>query len=689
MKSKTGLSHLRSANVSQFWFGAAYYPEHWDDKTRASDPGKMAKAGFNIARMAEFAWNIMEPKENSFEFSFFDDIINKLAEKGISTMLCTPTAAPPCWLTMKHPETLRINDNGIPMSFGSRQHCCHSNPVFRKYSKKITLRMAGHFRDNPNVVGWQTDNELNCHFSECHCPSCQKEFQEFLKLKYKRDIDLLNRAWGTAFWAQTYSAFEQISTPKNLKPAYLNPAHQLDYYRFINYNVTRFQHDQVEILRNSQSRWFITHNGTFQHIDYRGKFTEDLDFLGYDFYPFFCANPGDRAGNSAFNLDAMRSLSGNFMIPEHQSGPGGQAPYFHDNPEPGEIRCTTYRSIAHGADSLLYFRWRTCRFGAEEYWCGIIDHDNIPRRRYEEIGKIGAEIKNMGDEIIGTHVYLDCAVATGDFEVFDAYKTYTLGLPEPVWMAAVFHKYLNGRGYAVGCVHPADDLSGLKLYAIPNWELFNPDWIPNLENYVKNGGVLLVGARTATRDMDNNVIGDTPPGCLRKLAGINVEEYGKINVPEKRSYAIKLGKKSFKAEIWYEVLSSVGAEPMAVWADRHLEGKTAVSINKYGKGLVIYAGTYLSEKTLEFLMPVIISLSGLKPLYKPAEAGIECSLRTDGKRKIWFFLNGSDKSKLLARSPKGIDLLTGKAVNGRKIVLKPYEVAIISENRTLKTKSIV
>jgi hypothetical protein len=39
-------SHKRSAPFEKFWFGAAYYPEHWDAATRARDPERMAKAGF-------------------------------------------------------------------------------------------------------------------------------------------------------------------------------------------------------------------------------------------------------------------------------------------------------------------------------------------------------------------------------------------------------------------------------------------------------------------------------------------------------------------------------------------------------------------------------------------------------------------------------------------------------------------
>ena len=70
-------------------------------------------------------------------------------------------------------------------------------------------------------------------------------------------------------------------------------------------------------------------------------------------------------------------------------------------PRPGELRLWAYQSIAHGADAIVFFRWRTARFGTEQYWHGLLDHDSSPSRRYEEIKHMGAEIKEIGDEILG------------------------------------------------------------------------------------------------------------------------------------------------------------------------------------------------------------------------------------------------------------------------------------------------
>jgi len=669
------LSHKRPANFDRYWYGCTYYPEHWDEATIQSDPKLMREAGMNVVRMAEFAWAGMEPEEGNYDFSLFDKAIEELGKEGISTILCTPTATPPRWLTVKHPEILRINADGVSMQHGSRQHCCHSNSTFRDYSRTITNAMAEHFSENPNVVGWQTDNEFNCHFSECHCESCQGGFRKFLKDKYV-DIDALNNAWGTEFWSQTYGSFEEILTPRQHKPAYANPSQQLDYYRYLSHAVAIFQYDQVEILRNIQPKWFIFHNGLFSHIDYRGLFTQDLDVLGFDSYPQFTYNSSNRRFSHAFNLDRARAWSGNFIIPEQQSGPGGQGDYFHDNPEPGEIRRMTYSSIARGADSLLYFRWRTCRFGAEEYWCGILDHDNIPRRRYDEVKQISDELSRIGPEILGTSVMVEVAIATSDFDNSDAHRTMTMGLPSPDQIAEVIHRQCFEKRLAVGCIHPSDDLSDVKLYFIPHWTIIKPEWMPNLEQFVNNGGILVIGARTGTKDIDNKVISDTPPGLLRQLCGITVEEYGRCNDLENRPIKIKTYEDRNPIEYWYEILKPETAQVIASWYGRHLNDLPAITCNNVGSGKAYYVGTYLTEPVVSAFLELWIDDAKLESLWMDAPNDVEVVVRKGNGKKIWFFINHKDDDADLYFTPEGVDLITGKK-GGVPMELDQNEVIVI------------
>ena len=108
------------------------------------------------------------------------------------------------------------------------------------------------------------------------------------------------------------------------------------------------------------------------------------------------------------------------MIMEELTGPAGQT-YMLRTPQPGQTRLWAMQAIAHGADGLLHFRWRSAERGAEEYWFGVLDHDNVPRERFEDFKQEGREMQKLGPQIVGSKVVSDIAVIK-DFEdewVFD------------------------------------------------------------------------------------------------------------------------------------------------------------------------------------------------------------------------------------------------------------------------------
>jgi beta-galactosidase len=341
-----------------------------------------------------------------------------------------------------------------------------------------------------------------------------------------------------------------------------------------------------------------------------------------------------------------------------------------------------YTSIARGADSLLFFRWRTCRFGAEAYWCGILDHDNVSRRRYDEVQKIGRELAVIGPEIIGTHVWFDVGIAAADVDVVDAHNTMSFGLPSPDRVAEELHASFLKQGYAVGCVHPSDDLTDLKVYVIPHWTVFDPAWVPNLQSFVEGGGVLIVGARTATKDWQNNVIADTPPGVLSELAGVRVAEYGRQNAPEKRPLVLRFypGDVRVTMDHWYEQLDPLpGTATWARWEKRHLRLKSAVTMRKVGEGVVIYVGTYLNAEILSGLMAQLTGIrDDLLPLWATAPEGVDVVVREDGEKALWFFINNKDLGVTFKEPPDGTDLITGRETTAR-LYLAKNGVAVIKQ----------
>lgn len=138
-------------------------------------------------------------------------------------------------------------------------------------------------------------------------------------------------------------------------------------------------------MKSTARQDFITTNGMFGNLDNHRMEDECLDVYTYDSYPNFayclCEDPkhsddlNDRKWSR--NLTEVRSICPHFGIMEQQSGANGwntrmEAPV----PKPGQMTLWAMQSIAHGADYVSFFRWRTATMGTEIYWHGILDYDN-------------------------------------------------------------------------------------------------------------------------------------------------------------------------------------------------------------------------------------------------------------------------------------------------------------------------
>jgi beta-galactosidase len=419
----------------------------------------MQEAGMNVVRMAEFAWCRMEPEPGRYDFAWLDEAIALLGAHGIRTVLGTPTATPPLWLTRRHPEILGEDDNGHVMHEGSRRHYCFNSEVYRAESRRITRAMAEHFRHNPNVIGWQTDNEFGCHQSVCCCANCRAAWHSWLEQKYG-DIREVNRRWGTIVWSQEYLSFADVP-PLWKMPALPNPSLALEYRRFQSDSAVRFQADQVAILRELCPGQFVTHNamGWFRELDYYDLFA-DLDFVAWDNYPgFYYEGQVPRTDRVAGAHAIMRGLKEGkpFWVMEEQAGP---TTWFHNGktPPPGQLRLWAWQSVAHGADGLVYFRWRTNRMGAEQYWHGILDHNGLPNRRLAEVSRTGQEIQAAAPLLEGSRAFAEVAM----LHRYDIAWAFEIQKHSPDFSYTgqfqEWHQALLKAGYPADIVGPQADL---------------------------------------------------------------------------------------------------------------------------------------------------------------------------------------------------------------------------------------
>ncbi len=659
-----------------FYFGADYYPEHWPEERWPEDARLMKEAGFNVVRLAEFAWAKMEPWEGKFDFDWLDRAIDVLWAQGIRVVLGTPTASPPPWLMAKQEDLFLVEQSGVRQTYGLRREYCPNHPLYRQHTERIVSRMADHFKDNRAVIGWQIDNEFG---DRCFCSICRAEFHKWLQKRYQ-DLDALNEKWGTVFWSHTYSEWSQIPVPLTTIRS-VNPGIGLDYRRFMSDTYRDYQKFQIDIIRRICPGHFITHNLMgfgYNQLDYYDN-SVDLDFVSWDNY--LRMQWGMQAevdpARAALSHDAMRGLKKkNYWVMEQQSGGGGWE-FVAVPPKPGELRLWTYQSIAHGADAIIYFRWRTARVGTEQYWQGILEHHGIPGRRYAEVSRVGKEIQRIADVIAGSQVKPRVAI-------MQSYDTRFAFQVQPNNPRFGYEKHILDiyRGFydnniPVDIVSEKDPLTGYKAVIVPAMYILTEKTAANLEKFALDGGIVVFTPRTGVKDESNTVVNMTLPGLVARMCGIEIEEY--VSMPVDLDNQVQFGlpelEDSFTTTAWADVIEPKGADVIAWHTQDFYAQKPAATINQFEKGKVIYLGVIGDSAYYNAIARWLSGMAGVEPLIE-TPAGVEVTERWQGERRLLFVLNHTEKVQKVGLAASYINLLDGRTLRG-EVRVEPHDVLIL------------
>ena len=665
-----------------FYFGVDYYPEHWPKERWPEDARLMAEAGFNVVRLAEFAWSKMEPHEGEYDFDWLDRTISILASHGIQVVLGTPTASPPPWLMSRHPDIFRVREDGLRVTFGNRREYCPNNLVYHDYSRRIVTQMAEHYAHHPAVIGWQIDNEFG---DRCYCPACADTFQTWLRNRYT-SLDDLNLKWGTVFWSHVYNDWSEIPVPLTTGGS-PNPGLALDFYRFVSNSYVAYQQMQIDLLRNTCPQHFVTHNFMglkYDHINYF-DLACNLDLVSWDNYPRMQWTMKAQVDPSkmALSHDTMRGLKHqNFWVMEQQAGQGGWE-MVSVTPRPGELRLWAYQSIAHGADGIVFFRFRTARHGTEQYWHGLLDHDARPGRRYEEVKRMGAEIKRAGAKIAGSVVKPAVAMLLS----YDSRFAFQIQGNNPQFnYADHFHqcyRALHRRHVPIDVIQPAADLSSYKLVIAPALHLVCESVARNLKHFVEAGGVLVLTPRTGVKDESNAVVNCRLPGLLAELAGVEVEEYDSLPPKTHNGLEFLLPELATAhlpaANMWCDVLKPNGATVVARYTQDYYAGKPAITLNRFGQGQVLYVGT-LGDEVYETLTGWLLGLAGVRRLLA-APDGVEVTERWQGERRLLFVLNHTEREQEITLDCCYQDLLGGLMSLQGTLPIAPRDVLVLWEEQ--------
>jgi beta-galactosidase len=660
-------------SASQIHLGASYYPEHWEEHRWSEDIRLMKEAGLTVVRMAEFAWSSMEPAAGDFHFEWLEKAISMLAEAGILTVLGTPTAAPPTWLVQRFPDLLAVTEQGQRLQVGNRCHYCVTSSDFHAAAARIVSAMGERFGSNPNVIGWQFDNEFH---RVCYCERCQKKFQEYLEQRYG-SLDTLNKRWSTRYWSQTYTAWEQIPIP--IGPH--NPGLMLAFKHFTTENYRSFQRLQIDNLQPylPENVW-MTHN-FMQWFDGYDHYilSEDLDIASWDWY----VGMGHHDFlSSGVHHDLIRGFKNqNFWLIETQPASINWKP-INNTLNKGETRAMAWHAIAHGADAILYWQWRSALGGQEQLHGTIVDQSGQPRPFYEEVQQLGRDLKSTSDLLAGSVIQASVAMLN-DYDSlwaiqwqphhrdFDYVKHFT-HYYRPLALMNVPVDVISAKG-----IKHNERLKNYRLIIAPTLWLLDERTTASLQDYVFQGGHLVLTIRCGMKDQYNALLPKRQPGDLAKIAGIEVDEFYALQDPIPVIGNFLEG----QSILWAERLRKIDNKKAIVMAkygksNGWLDGQTAITVHRFGKGLVYYVGAYLDDASQQTLLNRILKTAAVTTITTPPGIELCTRQRLDGE-KIYIVINHKPIQNMLRMPWPVYDHLT-KVEHHTEINLAPYGIAVFT-----------
>lgn len=648
------------------WLGTAWYPEQWPESRWDADLTYMEKAGIRFVRIGEFAWSRMEPEEGKFDFTWMDHAIEAAAKHHIFTVLGTPSAAPPAWLTQKYPETLRMKEDGRYDEHGNRQQFNWDNAKYRELAREIARQMAVRYGHNPNVVGWQIDNE---YADESYDPGTKKDFQGWLKVRYGT-LDNLNNRWTTSYWSQTYSDWNQIP----IETRYGNPGLLLSWKRFVSDTWRSYQKNQLDVIRaNSTPKQFITTNmmGWFNAYDHY-TVSQDLDLASWDDY--VGSGHLDPIRNGSTHDLTRGFLRKNFWVMETQ--PGFVNWHAVNNAlDKGEVRAMAWHAIGHGSDAVSYWQWRSALNGQEQYHGTLVGADGTPVPLYDEVAQIGKEFALASPVLAGTTVQSQVAI----LHSYDAFWAIDFQRHnreyDPIKDLIRYYGAIRNISQAVDIIAPTAPLSGYKLVVAPDLNVLPQATADHLMEYIKNGGHLVLGQRSGMKDDDNGLWQQRQPGPLAGLLGGRVEQFYALNTPVPVSGQWGEG----TSMMWAEQLSASDPATEVLMrfgkSNGWLDGQPAVISRKIGKGRITYIGAVLDDKTLEKAAQWMASDSGVTAAFGPLPQGVDVYPRSSTDKKIFILVNFADGDREVRLPAKMHSVLDNSEVSSVK--LQRFGVAVL------------
>lgn len=660
-------------------YGADYNPEQWPRAVWEEDVRLMQEAGVNIVSLGIFSWARIQPTAATWDFAWLDEVMDLLHAGGIGVDLATATASPPPWLTAAHPEILPVTAAGETVWPGARQHWRPTSPVFREHALRLVREMAGRYAGHPALVAWHVSNELGCHNIYDYSDDAARAFRDWLRARYTT-LDGLNHAWGTAFWAQRYSDWEQILPPR-LAASHPNPTQQLDFKRFSSDALKEYLRAERDVLRALTPEVPVTTNfmvmaGT-KGMDY-ADWASEVDFVSNDHYVV----PGPQARDElSFSANLTSSVAGHrpWFLMEHSTSAVNWQPVNLAKRE-GDLARDSLLHVAHGADAVCFFQWRQSAAGAEKYHSAMVPHAGADSEVFRAVTGLGQTLKALAPVAGAVREPARVAILF-DWDSWwaseqDSHPTSRLDYHQE---ALDWYSALLALGIRADVVTTRTDVTSYDVLIAPVLHVVPEALAKDLTRYAEGGGHLVTTYFSGIVDENDHIWLGGYPGALRELLGIRVEEFGPLLDDD----TVTLDNAT-TGTVWTDRITVTGpeVEVLARYRSGAYAERPAVTRRAAGRGSAAYVSTRLGADGLTALLPQLLAPAGVdSELPAPARGHVELAVRRDADSRYLFLVNRTDAAVPL--SGLSGDVLVGAAPDATdgSLVLPPWAVAVLRQPR--------
>ena len=657
-------------NAQELYVGVNYHPH--DDKNPEKvqhDIQLMKAAGFKVVRMGHLAWDSYEPSEGKFDFDWFDKVMDLMNEAGIKVILDIAVRPAPIWLHHKYPSIDITDANGDVLYPNHRYMEDIGDPMYQKYALRYTDALTKQYRKHPALLAFGIDNESGdgrISYSE----TARQRYIAWLKKKYST-LENLNKVWATQRWSRKINQFEEIGFPVS---GSINgsPERMLDFRRFVSDEINQFLFKVMDTVKTNApealvntNAWYYSPRKYFDYapIAYSGKMTRE----GCGFYPGLSLTT---------NLGLIDALFGISRIQFESMNPFWNNEFTTMTAVPNSIRKSAYATLMYGNQMVCGWTWQSMHSGEEQYLEGMIDWDGIPNRKYEEYKKIATEFRKI-QKYFPYKVQAEIGLAFSfPSQIASSYFPEQHENQLQSCFELFYYRNMDTR-----IVDITRSPLNYKLLFVPGVAVMDEVTATKINEFVKNGGTVIMTSNSAVVDETGQVFASTRPGRLSDVFGIRIgsyEETEALNEISRKSFKGKKIELTYKGKAIntessrFDVIEPKGAETLGSITSLDKDYPIIIS-NKYGKGRAIYVGLPAKVDILNLLLD---ELSNELSIKKGPEVPTGVMARQIDRNHV-LYLSVSGELKKIRVKGKLRSILFDKDYLD-EFIIKPFEPDFIA-----------